>query len=168
MKIVGNKGRLRAARKVESFTPMEGVGNMADAMLVFACGILLALILSGNVAVNESGMISNPSNMSGGINPSYEVDGVEDGVTEEISGEDGLEEIGTVYRDPSTGKYYVVEGNGTGTGAGTDAFDIDNPVDDSMDTSSDSEVIDDTDAEDEDFSDDEEFTDDEDVAEDEE
>ena len=36
MRINRNKGRLRAAHKQDNFNPMEGVGNMADAMLVFA------------------------------------------------------------------------------------------------------------------------------------
>ena len=40
MKVTGKRGRLRAARKTEEINPMEGVGNMADAMLVFACGLL--------------------------------------------------------------------------------------------------------------------------------
>ena len=41
-----NKGKgLRVKYTDDDFSPMEGVGNMADAMLVFACGLLLALII---------------------------------------------------------------------------------------------------------------------------
>lgn len=81
---------------------MEGVGNMADAMLVFACGLLLALIMSWNVDVTDQGEIQNPKEK-------YEVEGIENGVTEEIDENTNLQEMGKVYKDPETGKYYVVE-----------------------------------------------------------
>ena len=86
----------------EDFSPMEGVGNMADAMLVFACGLLLALILSWNVSVDESGVITNSSSVN------YEISGMDGTVTQEIDANTQLEEMGTVYRDPMTGKYYVM------------------------------------------------------------
>ena len=89
-------------RKPENFSPMEGVGNMADAMLVFACGLLLALILSNNVTVSETGKISNSSNVT------YEINGMDGTVTQEIDANTPLEEMGTVYRDPATGRYYVL------------------------------------------------------------
>ena len=83
MRLDNQRGRLRVNRKRDDFSPMEGVGNMADAMLVFACGILLALIMSWNIDVSDRGEITkSPEN---------------------------LEEMGKVYKDPETGKYYVVE-----------------------------------------------------------
>lgn len=103
MKVVGTRGRLRVGRKQESFSPMEGVGNMADAMLVFACGILLALILSWNVNVSETGEITKNAS-----NATYEIDGLDGAVTQEIDAGTPLEEMGTVYMDPETGKYYVM------------------------------------------------------------
>lgn len=87
---------------------MDGVANLADVMLVFACGIMLALITYWNVDV---------SGVTGSVN-------VEPGqeITEDIGGfgqqEDNkepsdiqYEEYGTVYRDPATGKLYMVTGN---------------------------------------------------------
>lgn len=94
---------LRAKYQDDDFSPMEGVGNMADAMLVFACGILLALIISWNVEISERGEISRDAGLK------YEVDGIGDETTEAIDPAEGLEEMGTVYRDPDTGKYYVIE-----------------------------------------------------------
>lgn len=101
-----DKGRrLRTEYRDDDFSPMEGVGNMADAMLVFACGILLALIISWNVDISEYGEISaNNYNK-------YEVNNIEEGETEVIDPAEGLEEMGKVYRDPETGKYYVIEDN---------------------------------------------------------
>ena len=104
MKVVGNRGRLRAGKKPEDFSPMEGVGNMADAMLVFACGLLLALILSWNISVDETGSITKSSSSS----VDYEISGMDGTVTQEIDANTPLEEMGTVYRDPQTGKYYVM------------------------------------------------------------
>ena len=60
MKLSGNRGRLRVQRRQEDFSPMEGVGNMADAMLVFACGLIVALILSWNVDVTSEGVQKAP------------------------------------------------------------------------------------------------------------
>ena len=90
-------------RKPEDFSPMEGVGNMADAMLVFACGLLLALILSWNVSVSETGEIN-----SSGSAATYEISGVDGTVTQEIDANTNLQEMGKVYMDPTTGKYYML------------------------------------------------------------
>lgn len=102
MRVTGSKGRLRVKRKESEFNPMEGVGNMADAMLVFACGLIIALILSWNVDVTDQGIQKVKEKK-------YEVNNIEDNATEIIEEGKNLEEMGTVYRDPETGKYYVVE-----------------------------------------------------------
>ena len=97
------RGRLRVASKQDDFSPMEGVGNLADVMLVFACGLLLALIMSWNVDVDENGTI--------GENPQtkYEVEGIDEHADTLIEDQNDLQEMGKVYKDPKTGKYYVVE-----------------------------------------------------------
>ncbi|MBR1993421.1 MAG: DUF2149 domain-containing protein [Firmicutes bacterium] len=81
---------------------MEGLGNLADAMLVFACGLLLALIINWNVEVSETGEIQQQDK--------YEIEGFDENTSQTIDGETNLEEMGTVYKDPATGKYYVIEG----------------------------------------------------------
>ena len=103
MRVVNGRNRLRRNRKTETFSPMEGIGNMADAMLVFACGLIVALILSWNVDVTDTGEINKP------VDAKYEVEGIENGNEQVIDDDQNLEEMGTVYRDPETGKYYVVE-----------------------------------------------------------
>lgn len=103
MRISNRKGRLRVEHKQEDFNPMEGLGNLADAMLVFACGLLLALIINWNVQVSETGEIEQQQEK-------YEIEGIEENETQTIDGKTSLEEMGTVYKDPETGKYYVVEG----------------------------------------------------------
>lgn len=92
-----------AAFDGEDINPMDGVANLADVMLVFACGLMLALITYWNVDV---------SGVTGGVNADVgqeivqQQTGSESDNTED-SGE--YEKYGTVYRDPQTGKLYMVE-----------------------------------------------------------
>ena len=81
---------------------MSSVANISDAMLVFACGLIVALILSWNVDVTDQGIQKVQEKK-------YEINGIEDSAVEVIGEDQNLEEMGTVYRDPDTGKYYVVQ-----------------------------------------------------------
>ena len=101
MRLSGKNGRLRVQHREDDFSPMDGVGNMADAMLVFACGLIVALIVSWNVNVTDQGIQKQPQDK-------YEVNSIEQSA-DTIEDESKLEEMGKVYRDPETGKYYVVE-----------------------------------------------------------
>ncbi len=101
MSLRSNRG-LRRRKFEEDFDPMSSMGNLADVMLVFACGLLLSLIINWNVDVEQVAQ-QQPATK-------YEVEGVESGETKTIEGESQLQEMGTVYMDPETGKYYVVEG----------------------------------------------------------
>lgn len=98
-----DEGRgFRMKELTEDFSPMEGVGNMADAMLVFACGLLLALIISWNVNVSETGEITKQETK-------YEVENIGDTIEQDAAVTEELKDMGRVYQDPKTGKYYVVE-----------------------------------------------------------
>lgn len=81
---------------------MTGLGNLADVMLVLACGLMLALVVNWNVD----------------IAPREEETARADEIQEmEFAGDGGesldaaeFEKIdGAVYRDPDTGKLYLVE-----------------------------------------------------------
>ena len=77
-------------------SPMESIANIVDVMLVFACGLLLALVTVWNVDIG----LDRPDNV-------YEVsDVVEE--SQSVS-KDNLQEAGKVYRDPATGNLYFVE-----------------------------------------------------------
>ena len=77
-------------------SPMESIANIVDVMLVFACGLQLALVTVWNVDIG----LDRPDNM-------YEVsDVVEE--SQSVS-KDNLQEAGKVYRDPATGNLYFVE-----------------------------------------------------------
>ena len=62
MRINKESRRLRVNRKpTEDINPMESVANLADVMLVFACGLLIALIAAWNVDVTRTNERWNPA-----------------------------------------------------------------------------------------------------------
>jgi hypothetical protein len=85
--------------------PLEGLANLADVMLVFACGLMLALVINWDVdiaakrAENEARgeEMTQLSDVSGGTGTALDDD-------------TAYEKLGVVYRDPATGKLYMVEG----------------------------------------------------------
>ena len=87
---------LRASFKRQDFNPSEGILNLADVMLVFACGLMLSLVMN----VEEV-------DMSVG-NEVDQVENVDDSMAESMNSEDGYERMGTLYKDPVTGKMYML------------------------------------------------------------
>ncbi len=94
----------------EDVNPMGGLSNLADAMLVLAVGLMIALLAAWDVdIVNES-----PNEVSVDEEEASELDEYEDlyvniDESEEVEQEDeGLTEFGTVYIDED-GNLYVLE-----------------------------------------------------------
>ncbi len=81
----------------EPENPLDSLSNLSDVMLVFACGLMVALIINLNVDV---------SRLSEAV-----VRYKDDSESAEVERRDGagMEEIGKVYRDPKTGKTYIVD-----------------------------------------------------------
>ena len=85
--------------------PLEDLANIVDVMLVFACGLMLALVINWNVdiaakdAENEarSAEMTQLSDVSGGT----------DTVLDDDTAYEKLNVV--VYRDPATGKLYMTE-----------------------------------------------------------
>ena len=84
--------------------PMESMGNLMDVMLVFACGLMIALIARYNVDLTQSTQDVR------GMEPVE----AEVGVAQESmeSSDSHYAEVGVMYRDVDTGELYVVEGDG--------------------------------------------------------
>lgn len=99
----GSNGSLRTRRTVNEVDPMSSIANLSDAMLVFACGLLIALVVAWNVDLSAVTQLE--------IDQSREV-----GNVEELEG--ALEGSGTnyiqriVYEDPNTGTLYMLETTG--------------------------------------------------------
>lgn len=89
----------------EDVNPTSYIPNLADAFLVLAVGCMLALVINWNVNLgNGSATQVDTTELSEVKN--YDNISKSD-LTKEIS-KAGLQENGTVYTDPSTGKLYVV------------------------------------------------------------
>ena len=82
-------------------SPMESIANIVDVMLVFACGLLLALVTGWNVDIG----LDRPD--SDRMHPVSNV-----GQSSENVNKDNLVEAGKVYQDPDTGNLYFIEDEG--------------------------------------------------------
>lgn len=92
----------------EEVNPIEGVINIADAMVVFACGLMLALAIYWNIDLGPGGERIN-------INRGREVTKVPQIREDLIEAHDRgklYERIGTVYKDPETGQLFMLTEDG--------------------------------------------------------
>ena len=110
MKRRKGSGKFSAGAAVgQDINPMDGVANLADVMLVFACGLMLALISFWNVDVAGTQKTAEPETPPQELTQTAEELARQDG---EAVDSEGLEEYGKVYRDPETGKLYIFSEEG--------------------------------------------------------
>ena len=109
--MVRDKSKKRFAEGEED--PMAGTSNLVDAMLVIAVGLLIFVVISWNM---QSVVFQDNPQQQVIEQSSPDVTEVEEGQvlnetpdTSDSSGQ-GYMEMGTVYKDPSTGKLIMVEG----------------------------------------------------------
>ena len=92
------KGKFSSRRRVtEEVDAMSGLANLSDVMLVFACGLMAAVILNWNVDLSKTRVEILQQ----------ELDNAEE-MEQDIQSSSSFEQKGTVYEDPETGKLYVV------------------------------------------------------------
>ena len=107
----GSSGSFRPAKQVEEVDPMSSLGNIGDIMLVFACGLMVALVVAWNVDLGKFTQVQ--------MDQEIQQDEIEQ-ITEELYGEgNAFVEKGTVYQDPVTGKYYLVEDEARSSSSGS-------------------------------------------------
>lgn len=100
-------GGLRSKRrfdKKEEVNPLDGAINIVDAMLVFACALIIALFLRWNDA---SAQRMERVDMKLGQEMSQETDIRNDLIETEGQGQ-LYEKVGMVYKDPATGKLFML------------------------------------------------------------
>lgn len=85
----------------EDADPRVGLVNLADVMLVFACGLMLALVAAWNLDVSRLSEVVQSADYT-------EVDNIEDFQNLDGSGT-GYNQLGMVYQDPRTGKMYMLQ-----------------------------------------------------------
>jgi len=101
-------GGLRNSRRrlSEDVSPLEGAINIVDAMLVFACGLMLSLVMYWNVDLSRVG---ERINLNRGQEVTETPEIREDLI--ETQGEGKLyQKMGTVYKDPATGQLFMLTG----------------------------------------------------------
>lgn len=98
---LSSKG-LRSGWGEEESDPMSSMANLADVMLVFACGLMMALITYWNVDISTVTEMLREDQVA-------EVQSPEE-ITEQLMASDGTSyiDMGKVYMDPTTGKYYML------------------------------------------------------------
>ena len=96
---------LRSRSDDAPVNPMDSISNLADAMLVLAVGIMLALIINWNVDISSAGQTADAP-----ADPAISFE--QDDLTESQSSA-GMTEMGKVYYDKETGTYYIVENQKT-------------------------------------------------------
>jgi len=96
-----DSGSFRARRSIEDVDPMASLGNIGDIMLVFACGLMTALVIAWNVDLSKFQQVD--------IGESQAID--DPAAAEQVmqGGGSTYIEKGVVYQDAETGKYYLVE-----------------------------------------------------------
>lgn len=100
----------------EDIDPTNGLANMLDVMLVFCCGLMVALVLSWNlqsvlfsdVSPEEKERLLEAIRNVIEVEQAHELDEVPD---VQAGGGDGsgFAEMGTVYQDPETGKLILIK-----------------------------------------------------------
>lgn len=100
--------RKRGFDEQETVNPMEGVGNLADVMLVLAVGIMLALVAAWNVDLYTTTPTTAESGERVELEEDYEVLEKTDDSDDSGNLEDyGLTEYGTLYQDED-GNLWIV------------------------------------------------------------
>ncbi|KZX16700.1 hypothetical protein MBCUT_05580 [Methanobrevibacter cuticularis] len=106
--------RTRRSSRVEE-DPMAGTGNLVDAMLVIAVGLLVFLVMSWNMQAVIFNDETTPQQKQDTIDAMQKVSELNQGKelndtpdTSNSSGE-GYVEMGKVYKDPKTGKLIMIE-----------------------------------------------------------
>ena len=97
-----NGGGLRGGhlRSKDDADPMASVANIADIMLVFACGLMMALVTVWNIDFTPLSELQDKQLEA--------IDTPEDMPEDMADAGNAYVEKGMVYQDPKTGKYYMV------------------------------------------------------------
>ena len=86
----------------EDADPRVGLVNLADVMLVFACGLMLALVTYWNLDISSMTEVIQAEDMT-------EVSDIEKMADDMLSGGSSFNQLGMVYQDPMTGKMYMLK-----------------------------------------------------------
>ena len=95
--------RRRGFKTPEEVSPLEGAINIVDAMLVFACGLMLAMMLHWNVDLGQQERLELKQGQEVSQSPEVRSNLIETQNQGEL-----YEKLGTVYKDPATGRLFML------------------------------------------------------------
>ena len=104
--MIRRNGTGRLSRQTEEYrredvNPMNGLANLADAMLVLAVGIMIAVVMGWNLDLKKMDSNADIQSIS-----SDEIETVDEDALD--VGESVLEELGTLLYDKDSGTYYIL------------------------------------------------------------
>lgn len=98
-----NDGSLRSRKDSdEDMDPMSSLANLADCMLVLACGLMVALVVAWNIDISNVTEVTQAED-------AQEISDIEVSENTPTAGGSSFIDLGSVYQDPETGKLYMVE-----------------------------------------------------------
>lgn len=100
----------RSRRGQEEVDPMTSMSGIGDVMLVFACGLMTALVIAWSVDLGQFQQ----------VDVGEEIENVEEFDQGIEAGGSTYIQKGTVYQDAATGQYYLVEETPGAEAAATD------------------------------------------------
>lgn len=113
-RLYGRSSRRRRQRG-EDIDPMDGVGNMFDVMMVFACGLMIAIMMLWNVDLSSVVNIIDRTEL-------IELDENE-AIDKSNAAASNYDNIGTAIEDPNTGKTFVVDDSNKAGGDADESSD---------------------------------------------
>ncbi len=99
-------GGLRSRRRfgaAEEVNPLDGAINIVDAMLVFACGLMLSLVIYWNVDLGQGQRLDLQRGQEVSQTPEIRRNLVETQNQGRL-----YQKLGTVYEDPATGQLFML------------------------------------------------------------
>lgn len=90
--------------------PLGPLANLVDIMLVFACGLIAALVAQSHELQNFFNVESHAVEQSieHDIEQGKELIEVPKSISDSIQGKEGYQSLGQVYKDPETGKLILI------------------------------------------------------------
>lgn len=94
----------------EEQEPLGPLANLIDIMLVFACGLIAALValspeLSQHFNVTQQ---SSPKTIQAVDSVGKELTSTPEALKEKLNSQEGFQAMGQVYKDPKTGKLILI------------------------------------------------------------
>lgn len=97
--------------------PLAGFANIMDVMLVFALGLMLALVAQSKELQQKLSITPNQqeiSTISIEVTAGTELVNAPESISDASSAKaNGMESLGQVYKDPKTGKLILIGGQGS-------------------------------------------------------